>query len=42
MEKHQLPEPWLSFFIEIDKNLQVKTSLELLGGFVVTLIYGAK
>lgn len=41
MENKQLPEPWISFFDEIDKNLQVETSLELLGGFVVTLIYGA-
>lgn len=37
----QIPEPWKSFFVEIDESLEEKVYLEILGGFVITLIYGA-
>ncbi len=36
-----VPEPWKSFFAEIDKSLEEEIRLEILGGFVITLIYGA-
>ena len=36
-----IPEPWKSFFIEIDNSLEEEIHLEILGGFVITLIYGA-
>lgn len=36
-----IPEPWKSFFTEIDKSLEKKTHLEILGGFIITLIYSA-
>ena len=36
-----IPEPWKSFFTEIDESLETETHLEILGGFVITLIYGA-
>ncbi len=35
------PEPWLSFFREIDERLRQETQIHCLGGFVVTVIYGA-
>lgn len=37
-----IPEPWKSFFTAIDENLKDETRLEILGGFVITVIYGAK
>lgn len=40
MLNKKIPEPWLSFFREIDENLPEKIELECLGGFVVTQIYG--
>ena len=36
-----IPEPWKSFFSEIDESLKTETQLEILGGFVITLVYGA-
>jgi hypothetical protein len=36
-----IPEPWRSFFQEIDESLSEETALEILGGFVVTQVYGA-
>ena len=36
-----IPEPWGSFFREIDASLTEQTALEILGGFVVTQVYGA-
>ena len=36
-----IPEPWKSFFTAIDENLLDETRLEILGGFVITVIYGA-
>lgn len=40
MEDKIIPEPWLSFFREIDGELSEPTNLECLGGFVVTRIHG--
>lgn len=36
-----IPEPWKSFFTEIDESIETETQFEILGGFVITLIYGA-
>lgn len=36
-----IPEPWKSFLSEIDENLAGETRLEILGGFIITIIYGA-
>jgi len=36
-----IPEPWQSFLSEIDENLAEDTQLEILGGFIITIIYGA-
>lgn len=41
MPNKQIPEPWRSFFHEIDELLNEQTALEILGGFVVTQVYGA-
>ncbi len=35
-----IPEPWFSFFQEIDEQLSEPIKLECLGGFVITQIYG--
>lgn len=35
------PEPWHSFLSDIDDFVDRETHLRLLGGFVVTIIYGA-
>lgn len=40
MEHLKITEPWLSFFREIDKELDEEINLECLGGFVITQIYG--
>jgi len=36
-----IPEPWKSFFSAIDKTLGEEIRLEILGGFVVTILYNA-
>lgn len=36
-----IPEPWKSFFAAIDQTLAEQTRLEILGGFVVTVLYNA-
>ncbi len=36
-----IPEPWKSFFAAIDVNLKEEIRLEILGGFVVTILYNA-
>lgn len=36
-----IPEPWKSFFAAIDDALAKETRLEILGGFVITVLYGA-
>jgi hypothetical protein len=34
------PEPWKSFFTEIDASLEEEVTLHCLGGFVMTILYG--
>lgn len=34
------PEPWKSFFKEIDASLEEELALHCLGGFVMTVLYG--
>lgn len=41
MTETQPPEPWFSFLKDIDDLLIAETQLHCLGGFVVTVIYGA-
>ncbi len=41
MPNKSITEPWHSFFHEIDESLSEETALEILGGFVVTQVYGA-
>lgn len=36
-----IPEPWKSFFAAIDQRLPEETRLEILGGFVITILYDA-
>ncbi len=36
-----IPEPWKSFFAAIDETLDRETRLEILGGFVITILYNA-
>jgi hypothetical protein len=36
----QPPEPWRSFFAEVDAQLGEEVALHLCGGFVVTQLYG--
>jgi len=36
-----IPEPWKSFFAAIDEMLQDEIRLEILGGFVITILYNA-
>ena len=36
----QPPEPWRSFFAEVDAQLHEEVALHLCGGFVVTQLYG--
>ena len=36
-----IPEPWKSFLSEIDESLAEETRLEILGGFIITIMYGA-
>jgi hypothetical protein len=38
---NKFPEPWKSFFAAIDETLEEETRLEILGGFVITVLYGA-
>ena len=35
-----IPEPWLSFFSELDKIADQPIDFHCLGGFVVTIVYG--
>jgi hypothetical protein len=34
------PEPWRSFFVEVDALLREEIQLHCCGGFVVTQLYG--
>lgn len=36
-----IPEPWKSFFAAIDETLDQETRLEILGGFVIMILYNA-
>jgi hypothetical protein len=38
--QREFPEPWASFFRELDGHLQGAVALHCLGGFVVTVCYG--
>jgi hypothetical protein len=40
MPFNSIPEPWKSFFTEIDKSLEEELALHCLGGFVMTILYG--
>jgi len=40
MPSNSLPEPWNSFFSEIDAALSEELELHCLGGFVMTILYG--
>jgi hypothetical protein len=37
---NQPPEPWDSFFKELDEAVDTTVRLDCIGGFVVTLLYG--
>ncbi len=37
----KIPEPWQTFFGEIDNFLEGEIWLEILGGFVITVIFGS-
>jgi len=41
MSKDKPPEPWFFFLCDIDDFVTEETHLHCLGGFVVTVIYGA-
>jgi len=41
MPNNQPPEPWISFLRDIDDFVTEETHFHCLGGFVVTVIYGA-
>lgn len=36
----EVPEPWLSFLLELDSAVQEEVRLDCMGGFVVTMVYG--
>src|ERR1051326_1368996 len=40
MPAKSIPEPWRSFFTEIDNSLHEELALHCLGGFVMTMLYG--
>lgn len=41
MATHKLiPEPWGSFLEELDRRATAETSMDCMGGFVVTVLYG--
>jgi Nucleotidyltransferase of unknown function (DUF6036) len=35
-----IPQPWLSFLLELDSTAREEVRLDCIGGFVVTLVYG--
>lgn len=41
MSYNRPPDPWNSFLRDIDEFVSAETDLHLLGGFVVTVVYGA-
>src|SRR6266536_1364320 len=40
MPFNSMPEPWKSFFGEIDASLEEEVALHCLGGFVMIILYG--
>jgi Nucleotidyltransferase of unknown function (DUF6036) len=40
MSQLKIPEPWHSFFLDLDEALNEKIALHCLGGFVVSMCYG--
>jgi hypothetical protein len=40
MPSNPIPQPWRSFFVDIDQSLTEELSLHCLGGFVMTMVYG--
>lgn len=40
MPSDPIPEPWHSFFAEIDRHLKEEMTLHCLGAFVLTILYG--
>jgi hypothetical protein len=40
MPLKSFPEPWKSFFTEIDESLDEEVALHCLGGFAMTILYG--
>ena len=40
MPLKSIPEPWKSFFTEIDASLEEEVALHCLGGFVMTILHG--
>ena len=36
---HQLPEPWRSFFAELDVGLNQEVTLHCIGGFAAKIMY---
>src|SRR5262249_12492243 len=40
MPSNSMPDPWHSFFAEIDQSIQEEVALHCLGGFVMTMLYG--
>lgn len=39
MSDKSIPEPWQSFFTDIDANLDKSVALHCIGGFVITVLY---
>ena len=40
LSSNRPPEPWNSFFRELDEAVDTTVRLDCIGGFVVTLLYG--
>lgn len=40
MPRDRPPEPWRSFFVEIDKVLDQPIALHCIGGFAIAMLYG--
>src|SRR6476620_11083915 len=40
MPHDRLPEPWYSFFAEIDQTLDQPVALHCIGGFAIAMLYG--
>ncbi|MGA2434115.1 MAG: DUF6036 family nucleotidyltransferase [Bryobacteraceae bacterium] len=40
MQRNQPPEPWRSFFLDIDAALDQSVVLQCIGGFAIAMLYG--